>query len=69
MRAKKNRDPKKIAALAMSGGLCGYLFHGMAENLWYNYRMVLVFFIYLALICLAAGGGKNEENMLSEETT
>lgn len=69
LRAKKNRDPKKIAALAMSGGLCGYLFHGMAENLWYNYRMVLVFFIYLALICLAAGGDKNEENMLSEETT
>ena len=69
LRAKKNRDPKKIAALAMSGGLCGYLFHGMAENLWYNYRMVLVFFIYLALICLAAGGGKNEENILSEETT
>lgn len=67
LRAKKNTDPKKIAALAMSGGLCGYLFHGMAENLWYNYRMVLVFFIYLALICLASYD-ENNPCACSEET-
>ena len=66
LRAKRNSDPKKIAALAFSGGLCGYLFHGMAENLWYNYRMVLVFFLYLALICLTAT--EEEKNILSEKS-
>ena len=64
LRAKKHSDPKKIAAIAMSGGLCGYLFHGMAENLWYNYRMVLVFFIYLALITLSSYG---DDETVSED--
>lgn len=38
------------ATPAMTGALVGYLFQGMAENLWYNYRMILIFWIYMALI-------------------
>lgn len=37
-------------AFAVGGALIGYLFQGMAENLWYNYHMVLIFWIYLALL-------------------
>ena len=37
-------------ALAMGGALVGYMFQGVAENLWYNYRMILLFFIYLGIL-------------------
>lgn len=40
----------KNVLLAMSGAIWGYLFHGIAENLWYNYRMVLVFWVYLGIL-------------------
>ena len=40
----------KNMLLAMSGALLGYLFHGMAENLWYNYRMILIFWIYFGIL-------------------
>jgi len=40
----------KNVLLAMTGGLFGYLFHGMAENLWYNYRMILVFWAYFGIL-------------------
>lgn len=38
------------ASLAMGGAMIGYLFQGVAENLWYNYRMILIFWIYMALL-------------------
>lgn len=68
LRARKTSGFSKTAALAFSGGLCGYLFHGMAENLWYNYRMVLVFFIYLAMICLTATVGKESSSKQATRT-
>ena len=37
-------------SLAMGGALLGYLFSGVAENLWYNHRMVLIFWIFMALL-------------------
>ncbi len=46
-------DKKSVnynVALALGGALLGYLFQGVAENLWYNYRMVLIFFICLAIL-------------------
>ena len=45
----KNSVNKNVA-LAIGGALIGYLFQGMAENLWYNYRMVFIFWIYLAIL-------------------
>ena len=40
----------RFVTLAMAGAFLGYLFQGMAENLWYNYRMVLLFWIYLGIL-------------------
>lgn len=40
----------KNVLLAMCGAIFGYLFHGIAENLWYNYRMILVFWIYMGML-------------------
>ncbi len=49
IKGKKNSLIKNVL-LAMAGGLLGYLFHGMAENLWYNYRMILVFWVYFGIL-------------------
>ncbi len=56
---EKNTVNKNIA-LAIGGAFIGYLFQGMAENLWYNYRMILVFWIYLALLQSGVNVTKNE---------
>ena len=47
---KDKNSVNKNVALAIGGALIGYLFQGVAENLWYNYRMVLIFWIYLAIL-------------------
>lgn len=47
---KEKNTVIKNVLLAMSGAFLGYLFQGMAENLWYNYRMILLFWIYLAML-------------------
>lgn len=39
-----------LVAYALAGSLVGYLFQGMAETMWYNYRMLLVFWIFMAFI-------------------
>lgn len=36
--------------LAMGCAMLGWLFQGIVENLWYNYRMLLFFWLYMALI-------------------
>lgn len=57
------RDKKSVnynVALAIGGALLGYLFQGIAENLWYNYRMVLIFFICLAILQSSAIISKGE---------
>lgn len=55
----------KTVLLAMAGAMIGYLFQGMAENLWYNYRMILVFWIYIGMLqsgaILADDGHKRKE--------
>lgn len=40
----------RAVTLAMAGAFLGFLFQGMAENLWYNFRMVLIFWIYLGIL-------------------
>ncbi len=47
---KRDTPLIRNALFAMAGALVGYLFQGMAENLWYNYRMILIFWIYMAFI-------------------
>ena len=55
----KNSSNKNIA-IAMGGALIGYMFQGIAENLWYNYRMILLFFIYLGILHSGANLAKSE---------
>lgn len=47
---KEKKSVNHNVALAMGGAILGYLFQGVAENLWYNYRMILLFFIYLGIL-------------------
>lgn len=47
---KDKNSSNKNVALAMGGALIGYMFQGVAENLWYNYRMILLFWIYLGIL-------------------
>ncbi|MBE7009928.1 MAG: hypothetical protein E7418_00375 [Ruminococcaceae bacterium] len=36
-------------SMAMTAGVLGFLFQGLTDNVWYNYKMVLIFWIMLAL--------------------
>ena len=51
----------------MSGAILGYLFHGLAENLWYNYRMILVFWIFFGILQSGAAiaEGTDKEDIIS----
>ena len=40
----------KNFAIALAGILVGYLFQAVAEHMWYNFKMVLMFFVYLGLL-------------------
>ncbi len=39
----------KTFYVALAGGMLGYLAQGFTDNSWYNYRMVMYFFLMLAL--------------------
>ena len=47
---KHKNSVNKNVALAAGGALIGYLFQGVAENLWYNYRMILIFWILIGIL-------------------
>jgi len=44
----------KLAGYAVAGSLAGYLFQGMAETMWYTYRMILIFWIFAAFMQCAS---------------
>lgn len=56
---EKNTLNKNVA-IAMGGALIGYLFQGVAENLWYNYRMILIFWIYMGILQSGVNVTKND---------
>ncbi len=37
--------------LASAAGVLGYLFQGLADNVWYNYKMLFIFWIVIGLVC------------------
>ena len=39
----------RILASAMAAGMAGFLVQGMFDNVWYNYRVFLLFWIYIAI--------------------
>ena len=51
---KSNSPLIKYIGFAISGSLIGYLFQGMAETMWYNYHMILIFWIFMAFAYIAS---------------
>lgn len=45
----RDRGMVRAVTLALAGVLVGYMFQGVAESLWYNLRMSLMFWIVMAL--------------------
>lgn len=58
--AVKNNQMIKTVSFALAGTLTGYLFQGVAESLWYNMRMSLMFWIVMAFIISGARLDKEE---------
>ena len=52
----------KATAIGLAAGMFGYLLQGMFDNVWYNYRIVFMFYIILALTACAILIAKKEEN-------
>ena len=51
----KNRKTVSGAlCIALACGVLGFLFQGLTDNVWYNYKMVLIFWIMLAFASSAA---------------
>lgn len=59
----KNDYAIKTISLAFVGILAGYLFQGVAESLWYNMRMSLMFWIVMAFIMSGAKLDKGEQSI------
>lgn len=43
----------KATITGLAAGMFGYLVQGMFDNVWYNYRIVFMFYIIVALTCCA----------------
>jgi putative inorganic carbon (HCO3(-)) transporter len=63
---KDKHSLMRFVCIGLGCGLIGYLFQGMAETQWYNYKMVLIFWFCLAIIQTASdidealGGGTDD---------
>ncbi len=51
--ADKKDKMLRATITGLSAGMFGYLVQGMFDNVWYNYRIVFMFYIILALTCSA----------------
>ena len=54
-----SKSYEKEILLASSGVLLGYMFQGVAESLWYNMRMSLMFWIIIAFVATGAKIGRS----------
>ncbi|MBS7297587.1 MAG: O-antigen ligase family protein [Eubacteriales bacterium] len=59
----KNNYVIKTISLAFVGILAGYMFQGVAESLWYNMRMSLMFWIVMAFVMSGAKLDKEEQSI------
>lgn len=60
--SKKNKD--RIMLIAMCAGVAGFLLQGVFDYVFYNYRVYMMFWMYLAFasVLCRADGKKEEEN-------
>ena len=47
--AAKNAKNIRVTAIALATAMAGYLVQGMFDNVWYNYRIYMFFFIVIAI--------------------
>lgn len=59
---KKKKSFLKAVCVALMSGLTGYFVQGAFDNVWYNYRIVMMFFMYLALSQSAVNILRKEED-------
>ncbi len=57
---KNDAAPLRLTAAAGFAGLCGFLFMGMTDYVWYNNRVVLLFWMVLGLTSAAIRVGESE---------
>jgi len=62
--AGKGDKLTKILPGALCAALAGYLLQGMTDNVWYNYRIVCLFWLLLAVAGSAALGGMKNDSKL-----
>ena len=61
---KCRKANKKLytVAVALGGGMTGYLLQGMFDNVWYNYRIFFFFFIMLGMSAVIGQLAKEPNN-------
>ena len=59
----ENNKMLKATITGLSAGLFGYLVQGMFDNVWYNYRIVFMFYIIIALTICAVNISKKGETV------
>lgn len=47
--------------IGASAGILGYLFQGLTDNVWYNYKMLLIFWIVLGLVSAGVNINKQKD--------
>ncbi len=57
----------RTVLLAMGCAMLGWLFQGIVENLWYNYRMMLFFWMYIAVIATGYAISREGETEVSRD--
>ena len=61
---KKRSGVCGAVIIGAGAGILGYLFQGLTDNVWYNYKMVLIFWIVLGLVS-AGVNVNNDKNDLT----
>lgn len=56
----------KIILIGFASGLVGYMIEGIFDNVWYNYRVILIFWIFIALAVRYKKFIDEEERMLND---
>ncbi len=51
----------KIFVVSVGAGMAGYLLQGMFDNVWYNFRVFLIFWMYMAFVVAARNIQKRSE--------
>lgn len=57
----------KVILIGFVSGVCGFLVQSIFDNTWYNYRVVLIFWIFIALAVRTKKNIDEEERLLDDK--